>query len=101
MRWLAVIEGRAGAREAARRHHQQPLLEQRHRPLGRFQRQGQDSLQTTDVEQVERQGPRAGGVQTRGGVALGEAEQLLGLAELGPGQRSRQQPLGEDADVVS
>jgi hypothetical protein len=50
----------------------------------------EDPLHAVHVEQFESQGARAGSIQARGAVALGQAEQLLGLAPAGrPGSATR------------
>ena len=58
----------------------------------------EDSLDAADVEQFERQRPSARGIDTGGPVALGEAEQLLGLAQPRPRKRPAEQHAHELAD---
>src|ERR1700739_1922874 len=47
----------------------------------RFQPLFQDALEAINVQEVEVQGTSASGVQARGTVAFGQAQQLLGLAQ--------------------
>ena len=39
----------------------------------------EDGLHAADVDQLEPEGARAGGVDARGPITVGEAQQLLGL----------------------
>ncbi len=55
----------------------------------------EDALHTADVEQVEAKGARAGGVDARGPIADGEAQQLLRLAQAGPGEHAAEEPADE------
>ena len=59
----------------------------------------EDALQAVDVDQVEKESPRTGGFQPDLSVPVGESQQLLGLAHLGPGQVPRKEPAGELTDV--
>jgi len=64
-----------------------------------LQRQHQDALDASHFQQIEAERACTRGLQPFGGVAIGQAQQLLALAQLGPRKRSLQQPLGEAADV--
>lgn len=64
-----------------------------------LQGQHQDAFEATHVDQVEAQSSRAGGIEPLGAVALGQAQQLLPLPQLGPGERCIEQPLGKLAHV--
>ena len=55
----------------------------------------QDAFQAAHVDEVHVHRPPAGGVQARAGVALGQAQQLVPLAELGPRQGVSKETLGE------
>jgi hypothetical protein len=60
-----------------------------------LQGQLQDPLEPCHVHEVHRQRRFTGGIQTRGSVRLGEAQQLLALAYFGPREVAAEQPLGE------
>ena len=54
----------------------------------------QDALQPAHVDEVDVQSPAAGGVQALCGVALAEAQQLVPLPDLGPRERTAEEPIG-------
>jgi len=58
-----------------------------------------DGLDPADVDEVEVQGARAGGVESGAAVLVAEAQELLGLAEVGPGEGRDEETLQEAADV--
>ena len=55
----------------------------------------QDAFHSAHVNEVHLQGPAAGGVQAFGGVALPQADELVALPDLGPGQGPVEEALGE------
>src|SRR5215472_604338 len=63
----------------------------------RFQSLFQNALDAIDVQKVEVQGAPASSVQTIGTVALGQTQQLLGLAQTAPGKFTAQKFIGEIA----
>lgn len=82
---------------------QEPCGQQgdRARGLGRWFAQSpqQDVLHPLDVDHIEGQGPAAGLLETLRTVLLGQAHELLGLTQLGPGEVSAEELLGEAADA--
>jgi hypothetical protein len=58
-----------------------------------------DPLHASDVEQIEGQSAATGSVHPLSAVLVGQAQQLLRLAELGPGEVTGEQLAGEMADV--
>ena len=60
-----------------------------------FQGLHQDAFQAADVDEVHLQSPTAGGVQALGGVALPQPEELVALANLGPGHLAFKKTLSE------
>src|SRR5215469_3890732 len=65
--------------------------------LLRFQPLFQNALDAVDVQEVEVQSSPASRVQTSGAVALGQAQQLLRLAQTAPGELAAQKLIGEIA----
>jgi hypothetical protein len=63
--------------------------------------QHQDAFDAPHLQQIEAEGTRAGGIEPLGCVAVGQAQQLLALAQLGPREGTLQQPFSEVADVGS
>ena len=63
--------------------------------LAMFQGLEQDAFHSAHVNEVHLQGPAAGGVQAFGGVALPQADELVALPDLGPGQGSVEEALDE------
>ena len=57
----------------------------------------EDALDAAHVDEVDLERAAAGGVEAGGGVALGQAQQLVALPQLRPGQRPLEEPLGEGA----
>ena len=55
----------------------------------------QDALHPAHVDEIDFQGPAAGGVQPFRGVALPQSYELVALPDLGPRQRTVEQSLGE------
>ena len=51
----------------------------------------EDLLDAADIEQLEGEGARAGGIHAGGAVALGQPQQLLRLAQARPGEGAAQQ----------
>src|SRR5438876_392367 len=70
---------------AGRRRGREPLLE--------------DDLDPADVDEIEVQRPLAGAVEARTAILVAEPQELLGLAEIGPGERRDKQALEKAADV--
>lgn len=60
-----------------------------------------DAFEATNVDQIERQRPAASAIDPRRTVLLGQADQLLGLAQLGPREGAGEQLPGEASDVCS
>src|SRR5258708_6211606 len=60
-----------------------------------LQSQHQNTFDAPHIDQVEAQRSGAGRLEALGCVAFGQAQQLLALAQFGPGKGSLQQPLGE------
>src|SRR5215469_14447121 len=63
----------------------------------RFQSLFQNALDAIDVQEIEVQGTSASSVYTIGAVALGQTQQLLGLAQTAPGKFTAQKFIGEIA----
>ncbi len=63
-----------------------------------LQRRADDVLDAADVEQLEAQGARTGGIDAGGAVALGQPEQLLRLPQARPGEGAAQEHAHELAD---
>ena len=57
-----------------------------------------DRLHAADLDEVEGEGARAGGVDAGGAIALGQPQELLGLAEAGPREGPAEQDGHELAD---
>src|SRR5207237_8591501 len=87
---IAVVEGRTWPSKTARPYlcGGEWLV---HRGIT-LDRQDDDALEPPHIHELIRQRPRARRLQAFGGVALAEPEQLLDLAQLGPRQRSFEQP---------
>ena len=96
-----MIEGAAWPGESSVRQGLDALVGWRRRLALVFESQQQNALQATDVDQVEAERSCASGVQALCGIAIGESQQFLALAELGPRKRSLKQSLGELANVWS
>ena len=92
-------EGIARADETARREGLETLLRWRHRKDLPVEGEDQDALEAPDVDQVEAERPGTGGLEPRRGVAVGQAQQLLALAQLRPEERPTQESFGEVPDV--
>lgn len=60
----------------------------------------QDVLDPLDVDDLEGQGPDAGFLETAHTVLLGQADEFLGLTQLGPGKVSGEEFLGEPVDIA-
>lgn len=60
-----------------------------------------DAFEATNVDQIERQRPAACTIDTHRTVLLGQADQFLGLAQLGPREGAGEQLPGETSDVLS
>ena len=60
-----------------------------------------DALEALDVHEVEGEGPAAGGVEAGEAVLVAQAQELLGLAQLGPREGPGEELLGEAADVLA
>lgn len=80
-----MIEGRARAREAPRWQRLNAVVERQGRLPLVLEGEHQDALQASHIDQVEAERPGARGLQTFGAVALRQPQQLLALAQLGPG----------------
>ncbi len=74
-----------GAEEAGRERDQLPL---RGRRIVAVEARDHDLLDALDVEELEGQCPAAGGVESLEAVALGQAQELLRLAQLRPRERT-------------
>ena len=59
----------------------------------------EDAVQAADIDQVEGQRPGTGRIQPLTGVLLAQAEQLLALPQLRPGQRTIEELRGEGFDI--
>jgi hypothetical protein len=81
--------------EAGRQRHDSAALGRAGLAL---QRRADDVLDAADGEQLEAEGPRTGGIDAGGAVALGQPEQFLGLAQARPGEGATQEHLDELAD---
>src|SRR2546427_12796519 len=57
-----------------------------------------NGLHAAEVDELEGEGARAGGVDAGGAVALGQPQELLGLAEAGPRKGPAEQDGHELAD---
>ena len=57
----------------------------------------EDALEAAHVDEVDLERAAAGGVEAVRGVALGEAQQLVALPELRPGQGALEETLGVGA----
>lgn len=66
-----------------------------------LQSQYQDAFDAPHLQQIEAEGACAGGIQSFRRIAVGQAQQLLALAQLRPGEGTFQQPLGKVANVRS
>ena len=55
----------------------------------------QDAFHATHVDEVNLQGPAAGGVQALGSVALAKAQELVALSDSRPEQRAAEEAVGE------
>lgn len=73
-----------------------PAWSLRGRPFERVEEEG---LDPPDVDEVEDQGAAAGFFQSAGSVLLGQAQKLLRLTELGPGEVSGEELFREAADA--
>lgn len=60
-----------------------------------------DAFETTNVDQIERQCPATRAIDPRRTVLLGQADQFLSLAQLGPREGSGEQLSGEASDVCA
>lgn len=60
-----------------------------------------DVFHPLDVDEIEGQGSAAGFLDTVGTILLGQAHELLGLTQLGPGKVSGEELLGEATYVLS
>jgi hypothetical protein len=58
-----------------------------------------DLLDAPDVVEFEVEGPPAGGLEPRAAVLVGQPQELLALAQLGPGEVTREKLLEETPDV--
>ena len=67
---------------------------------GRLPLQGraQDGLDARDVEQLEAEGPRTGGIDARGAIAMGEPQQFLSLPQARPGEHAAEEHADELLD---
>jgi hypothetical protein len=92
-----VVEVRRGAQEARGEERQLP------RRVGVEWDEGvpDHALDPPDVHHVEGEGSSTGLVHALRAVAIAQAQELLGLAEVGPGEGSGQEPLCEAPDVVA
>ena len=91
--WWAKLRGRAG--EPGRERDDGAA-----RARGRLvlERGPDDRLDAADLDQLEGQGARAGGVDAGRDVALGQPQELLRLAEAGPREGPAEQDGHEPAD---
>ncbi len=87
---VGMIEDAAGPGEAAGWNGQRKLW----RDL-LFQGLDQDSLQPSHVDEINVQGPAAGGIEAPGCVAFPEAQELVSLSHLGSGERAVEEALSE------
>jgi hypothetical protein len=68
------------------------------RARGPLEGSAHDLLDPADIDELEGERPRAGGIDAGGAVAGGEPEQLLSLAQAGPGEGAAQEHGGELPD---
>src|SRR5712692_2343708 len=94
-----MVESTPRTGEAAAGQLLDALLRWRCRLAFVFQGQYQNALEATHVDQVEAERSGAGGIQPLGCVTLGQAQQPLTLAQLGPRKGCIQQALGELTDL--
>lgn len=92
-------EAVGGTQEARGEQHELPA-----RRLGvdlAFELVLDDLLDAAGVEQLEVHGPPAGSVDALAAVLVRQAQELLGLSQLGPGEVAREQLLEEAPDVLA
>src|SRR5258708_12354228 len=94
-----MIEGSPRAGETAAGQRLDALLDWRWRLPFVFQGQHQNALEASHVDEVETQRSGTRGIQSFRRVALGQPQQPLALAQLGPRKGCIQQALGELTDL--
>ncbi len=94
-----MVESTPRTGEAAAGQRLHALLGWRCRLTFVLQGQDQNALKATHVDQVEAECSGTRGLQALGSVALGQAQQALALAQLGPGEGCIQQAPGELTDL--
>lgn len=63
-----------------------------------FQCECENPLEAVDIDQIKRQRPLTGGIDSLGSVSFRQPEQFLCLAQPAPGELPSQQFVGESAD---